>query len=342
MSDFYTVEKNDIADTYSRIRTRHQRDLSERREKIFTEIPELAALEEQQASLRTSMLRRIIYMPAEDVAEFKREQKLALNMLSKKKQRLLQAHGYTEADLLLTYDCPVCRDTGSVNGKRCECYKKHLHRLLYRQSSLGEVLQRENFETFSLDHYSREKDAATGYVPYDMMKNILPKMKRFAEDYKTSHRSIYFYGETGLGKTFLCHCIAKDMMDCGHTVLYVTANELFQQILSPYLMSSDPEIKDNLRPVYKLIHNADLLCIDDLGTELANSFTISQLFEVINHRILADRSTIISSNMSPRQIKQSYNDRIYSRIVEHYEMYQLFGRSIRTEKWREYAETDPS
>ena len=329
MSDFYTIGKMDISDLYSRIRTQHQRELDARKREIFAKVPELAELEKTQSEQNAGFLKRLISLPQEEREEAKKVRRESSARITARMTELLTSAGYSADALQMSYDCPICRDEGVVDGQRCSCYNKRMLTLLYQQSSMGDVLERENFGTFSLDFYSRDQEPDGRPSPYHNMEGILKKVKDYTQHAKEKPASFLFYGESGLGKTFLTHCIAKELMEQGLSVLYLTANELFQQVLSPYLMSQDNELKEALQPVFHLVYQADLLVLDDLGTELTNSFTLSQLFEVINRRSLDNRATIISTNLSLEQLGERYQDRILYRILERYELCRIYGENIR-------------
>ena len=134
----------------------------------------------------------------------------------------------------------------------------------------------------------------------------------------------YFYGDTGIGKTFLSNCIAKELLDSRHSVIYFTAFQLFD-ILSKGVFKRDEEALLSHRNIF----DCDLLIIDDLGTELSNSFTTSQLFLCINERILRQKSTIISTNLGMNQLADIYSERVLSRISSNYTLLKLFGADIR-------------
>lgn len=362
MPDYYTINAYDIARLYDEIRTRHTRELHDRRTAIEEAVPRIAEIERELSHLNTETMRRIVMIPSEHVdregeilrirtARDEKSAALHTEMLD-----LLHANGYDMSDLTLRFDCPICMDTGVVQGTgsgsnhsdvsvtetsgannptpgtRCECYKRHFLNLLYRQSALGDILKKENFSTLSLDFYPQEAENPNMPSPYDNMQHIVDKAKHYCRNCKTVPESFLFYGESGLGKTFLSNCIAKEVMEQGLSVFYLTVNELYQQILSPYLMSGEADVRWKLQSVYDLIYQADLLILDDLGTELTNSFTVSQLFEIVNRRMLSNLATIISSNLSLQQLQERYGDRIVSRIVDRYELCRFYGRNIRVLK----------
>ena len=133
-----------------------------------------------------------------------------------------------------------------------------------------------------------------------------------------------FYGNTGTGKTFLTNCVAKELLDRGNSVIYFSAFSLFD-ILAKNTFGKHPEIAGD----YHNIFNCDLLIIDDLGTESPNSFTVSQLFQCLNERILRKKSTIISTNLSLKEIADIYSERISSRITSSFTLLKLYGEDIR-------------
>lgn len=123
----------------------------------------------------------------------------------------------------------------------------------------------------------------------------------------------------------MSNCIAQEMLRQGKTVLYQTAPILLESIID-YKMSKNKNSIDN---IYKSILEADLLIIDDLGTESLNSMKLSELFTVINTRILNLNNkitkTIISTNLNINDIFRNYEERIGSRIAGYYDIYYFFG-----------------
>ena len=189
-------------------------------------------------------------------------------------------------------------------------------------------MSRENFSALSFDYYSDEqKNPATGLSALATAKLAVTNCHDFIDNFENKPKNIFFYGNTGVGKTFLSNCIAKELLDAGYSVIYFTAFQLFD-ILSKGVFEKDADAI----AAHQNIFDCDLLIIDDLGTELSNSFTTSQLFLCVNERILRRKSTIISTNLNLEQIAEIYSERTLSRISSNYSFIKLFGDDIRIKK----------
>ena len=130
----------------------------------------------------------------------------------------------------------------------------------------------------------------------------------------------------------MSNCIAGELLKKGKTVLYQTAPVLLENIIN-YKMSKQKDSQNNF---YKSILESDLLIIDDLGTESLNSMKLSELFTIINTRILNLNNkitkTIISTNLNINEIFNNYEERIGSRIAGYYNIYYFFGDDLRFKK----------
>lgn len=193
-----------------------------------------------------------------------------------------------------------------------------------------EVLKFENFNTFSEKYYD-DKNIHDN-VSTTPRKNII-KIKNLCLDYVKHFDDTYinyiFYGPTGVGKTFITHCIAKALLDTSHAVVYLTAQQLFD-ILAKNKFGKNDDTLDEGQISY--IFGADLLIIDDLGTELTNSFTSSQLYNFIEERHLNRKPTIMSTNLSFTELRSRYSERIFSRFIGYYEFYMIVGRDLRAKQ----------
>ena len=160
------------------------------------------------------------------------------------------------------------------------------------------------------------------------MQTALKVCHEFVDTFSAEFRNILLYGDTGVGKTFLSHCIAKELIDTSFSVVYFTAASLFDLFAQNTFGSWDSHDMDAQEHIY----DCDLLIIDDLGTELPNSFTVSQLFICLNERILRRKPTIISTNLALDDIQSIYSERTFSRISSNYTILRLTGDDIRIQK----------
>lgn len=253
--------------------------------------------------------------------------------LSHKKEALLIAGGYPADYLSATYICPDCKDTGMLGEERCHCFKQAVVDLLYAQSNVASIIETENFDTFSMDYYSTTVvDPKTKLTPRQNMERIYDTCQSFVRNFDTEFNNLLFYGNSGLGKTFLSHCIARELLRTAHTVLYLTSYELFD-ILGKAMYDEDKDQSAS----YEHILDCDLLIIDDLGAELATAFTMSRLNLCINERLLKRRSTIISTNFGVQELSNHYGERNFSRIFSSYTPLRFFGEDIRIKKKVESA-----
>ena len=244
------------------------------------------------------------------------------NLISMKNQ-LLTGAGYPADYLEPVYDCPDCKDTGYINGAKCHCFKQKVIDILYEQSGIQELLKRENFDVLSYQYYEGED--------LERFQNTVSACRNFIKTFDSDYHNLFFYGTVGTGKTFLSNCVAKELIESGHSVIYFSAAGLFD-LLSRY--SFDYKSKEEERERYADLYQCDLLIIDDLGTELTNQFVASRLFSLLNERHMGKKATVISTNLSLEELRDRYSDRIFSRITSHYELCKLTGPDIRMYKKR--------
>lgn len=327
---YNTLNIEDILHEYEQTRLNNKRLLQKRRDKIYSEIPRISEID-STAAVSYLQAARLRVMGQDADKSHTKTTKSANRALTSEKQQLLVNAGYPADYLDPIYNCPICQDTGYVNQQKCSCFVNRIVDALYLQSNLKNILAKENFNTFSLEYYSKEIPADKQYSPYENISNILERSKDFTqrfEDTKSERGNLLIYGETGLGKTFLTNCIAKALLDNGHSVLYLSAGELFESVLAGYIMNQKFELED----LYRYIYNSELLIIDDLGTELTNNFVLSQLFEIINKRETGGLSTLISTNLTMKQLRDRYSERIMSRIIANYTVFNIYGDNIRYQK----------
>ena len=292
-------------------------------ERACQKVPELASIDASISSASLDQAKKLLAGDDTALASLKED----IRSLSDRRRRLLSDAGFPEDYLEQHFECPDCQDTGYIGSRKCTCFKKAEIELLYAQSNLNEILEKENFDSFSFDYYSATiKNEATGLSALETARRAYDTAQRFVQNFDHKFENLFLYGDTGVGKTFLSHCIARELLRSTHCVLYFSAYDLFDMMAANSFSRKDTGTDE------ELIYDCDLLIIDDLGTELTNSFVSSQLFLCLNERIMRRKSTIISTNLTLKNFSDTYSERTFSRIASNYQMISLIGKDIRIQK----------
>lgn len=307
-----------ILRNYEDRQTKNRHILSSRTEQVYKEIAGYEELDASVSSVSVEYGKRMLSGDEDALSDLK----ASLRTLSEKKKQLLVSAGLPADYLEPIYDCPDCKDTGYINGEKCHCFKQQMISLLYEQSNIHEMLKTENFSHLSYEYYSGEDLKA--------FERAVNTCKSFIAGFDKEYANLFFYGTVGCGKSFLSSCVAKELIETGHSVIYFSSIGLFD-FLSRY--SFDYKNKENLYNTFEDLYNCDLVIIDDLGTEVTNNFVTSELFSCLNERHIRKKSTIISTNLSLGELRDRYSDRIFSRITSNYEVCRLSGQDIRMHKF---------
>ncbi len=323
-SGFYLDQIKRIYDE-RRIVNRHIEE--ERYRRVCSAIPEFESLDSDRSDVIKSNIRQV----ASGNIQALKDTRQFIADTEKKKIRLLKAGGFPEDYLDHIYTCPDCKDTGYIEERRCHCFQKELLNILYSQSALKTVTQYENFSNFNIEYYPDDYLAdGSDITPRDNIKKILNMCRSFIDNFSESSDNLLIYGHSGVGKTFLSNCIAKELLDKGYSVIYLTSYQLFD-ILETKVFHRE-ELDNIAFGILSMLNTCDLLIIDDLGTEMTNKFTEVQLFMCMQERIKNKLSTIISTNLSFDDINSTYSERIFSRLTGHYRLVKITGNDIRIKK----------
>lgn len=330
---------------YDNIRTANQHILNERYEEVYRLAPEYTEIEQEIINISMDAARGRILGQSIDLssqeANYNNSDSLneysnlhsKLSELNNRKIQCLIRIGKPADYLSPVYTCRLCKDTGYIGQERCSCFKKKAIDLVYQDSNLKNITDSENFDTFSYEWYADDNpNPANGLTPLQNARQAVAMAKEFTVKFDEEFSNILLYGDTGTGKTFLTNCIARELLNSTHSVIYLTAIELFDK-LSKKDFNKDygkTDTYDEFDAEY--LTECDLLIIDDLGTEMCNSYTASKLFYIINERLLRKKSVIISTNLSLRDIMDTYSERVFSRITSAYRFIKLFGYDIRVLK----------
>ena len=295
-----------------------------RREEVYSAIPGFRELAESVSSLSVSSAHRMLEGDESALGNLHQE----LESIAARQKQLLVKYGFPSDYLEPVYSCPDCQDTGYITAadglkEKCHCFRQKEIRILYAQSNIQNMIGQENFSTLSYDYYEGG-DLRRFQAAVDLSRDFI---RTFGENY----HNLFFYGTVGTGKSFLSGCIAQELLQAGHSVIYFSASGLFDT-LARY--SFDFKARDALQDFYEDFYSCSLLIIDDLGTEITNSFVTSQLFSCLNERHLRNKSTLISTNLSLEELRDRYSDRIFSRITSGFTLCKLTGPDIRILKKR--------
>ena len=309
-------------------RIKSEKLLKERQEQIYALIPRVKEIDKEIFKTGASLAKLVLKKSSFD--ELERLRKLNED-LNNEKSEILKQNGYESSFFEDIYVCSSCNDTGFINGKKCSCLTQKIIDKYYEMSNLSNILAIQNFDAFNMEYYSEEIIEKFGRSPRANMEYIYTRSLKFVEDFGNSvFSNLFFYGHTGLGKTFLSNCIAKDILDKGHSVIYVTSGQLFS-FVDDFRFNKD-EGQSSVK--LNILMNSDLLIIDDLGTEFNTKIVQSELFNILNTRILNKKSTIISTNIPLKELEEHYHRRIFSRIIGEYLSFHFIGRDIRILKKR--------
>lgn len=320
----YREAMRDLEATRERANARHEA----KRAEIYKKAPRLAEIDRELSEIGLQIARLAISGDENAIARAREKS----DALKDERLILMQKSFRGKKDYSApAYNCKKCGDTGYVGvpAKQCVCLKQRLIDEYYSLSNLREVLRDENFASFNMNLFSDKIIPDEGLSPHMNMERIFRVGSDFVKNFDSEFQNLLLYGETGLGKTFLCHCIAKELLDRGKTVLYLTVPRLCKVIEDARFnrdsLASPEEMLD-------AVDEVELLVLDDLGTEISTIITSAALFDIINQRLLARKPTVISTNLTTNELATQYSDRIVSRFLGNYQMVKFFGEDIRVKK----------
>ena len=298
----------------------------QRQREAYAKVPRIQAIDMQ---LRASMSKaaQAAFLQGVD-ARAAMEQVMAENLqLQKERQALAEANfpaGYLDEEPI----CSVCGGSGYIGTTMCSCLLE-----LCRQEQKKEIAvlaqEDQRFANFRLDYYSDQTDPKFGVSPRLIMKKTAETCLRYAQTFGPGSGNLLFVGGTGLGKTFLSASVAAEVAERGYSVAYESASRLFSILEKNRFNPSE----QTAAAVEKL-ESCDLLIVDDLGTELPGQFVTAALYTLVNDRLLAGKSMVISTNLNVDEIAQRYNPQIASRLQGSFTRLTFVGQDIRVMKNR--------
>ncbi len=313
--DAYELAEEEL----SRRRQNAEEIHSKRTAEIADQAPEIFQLQRSLANTASDLV-KLIAEGGQNTAEM-------LNQIKEKNLRTQRAIGDLLEELKgdrnyldVPYHCKKCNDTGYNDGIRCECFKKLLENYTAQVLNKNCHIKMHDFSEFRLDYY--ESNFENGASPREQMQQIFQYCRTYANDFSVNSDSLFFFGKTGLGKTFLSSCIAKKVIENGYNVVFGSIMYFLRTVENEHFGRTGGD-------TLGVLVNADLLILDDLGSEFKSPFYESALYDIINSRINMEKPTIISTNLSIVDLNSTYNERIVSRITGCYEPVPFIGKDVR-------------
>ena len=310
---------NSVYEDFERIRDENKAQAENRLFEVYAKCPEIKAIDKELSRVGLDIFGATM-MGKEGLEKRLNELQEKNELLQQRRIELLRDMGYDADYTDIKYNCPLCMDTGYQGAKMCQCLKTALTLKGYESSGILNLLKSQSFESFSIDVYPQECQGI-------MQKNY-KKLHKFAENFETNKEFFLLAGGTGLGKTHLSTSVAKVLIEKGYDVVYEIAQNIFSDFDTDRFRDrySDSEL---LSEKYL---DCDLLIIDDLGTEIVTNYTVSYLYNIINTRINKKLPIIISTNLSAKEIKAMYHERITSRLFGEFTVIKFEGCDIRKKK----------
>lgn len=326
-----SILKN-ILNQYSQKKSKAEFEAEVRKQELYKKYPELQEVDNKLTTLAISTAKSLINNNDKNLLDNLNKN---IESLKEKKKSILKSLNLSEDYFLPHYECSICKDSGYITNpdystSMCSCLKQRLYDEQYNKSNMSN-LDIQNFNNFSDLLYSDKADENKYHTTLspreniNLIKNICMEFIKNFDD--KNQKNLLFTGNTGLGKTFLSSCIANELIKAGKNVLYQTSPVMLDSIIDyRFGKNKDSNILDS-------ILNVDLLIIDDLGTECINNMKFTELFNIINSRILSNNTkTLISTNLSVNELLKNYDERIFSRFAGNYNICKFFGDDIRLQK----------
>lgn len=312
-------------------RLAHNDALERRRSKAYADCPRLAQIDRE---LRATMAKAAIaaLRGGEESGSLLADLREKNLQLQQEQTQLLAGMGLAPNALDDVPACPNCGDTGWRGNTMCDCLNRLCAQEQIRALSSMLDLGSQSFDSFRMDYYGTQLWPGWDVSPRENMELVYEVCLNYAQKFGRFYfRNLFLSGAPGLGKTFLSACIARTVSEAGHSVVYDSAGTIFSRF-EEQKFARDSEDGRAARDETRRYLNCDLLILDDLGCELTTQFTQSALYTLINSRLVGEKHTVISSNLSMEEMARRYSPQIVSRLAGEYHVLSFFGEDIRALK----------
>ena len=302
---YFTQAENEL----NEIRLRNYRLQGSRENEIYEKYADIAAINRRLLSTSGRLL-MLIADKNGDISEKLESLKKENLSLQQDMKTALKKYGYPENYLDPIYSCPVCKDKGTVNGRRCSCFMNMVKKAAADDLNSTSPLKLSSFDEFDLSLYDDTEQTRLGATARKIMAKNLSVCREYAENFHIPYTSLLIRGRTGLGKTHLSLSIASVVLEKGYSVIYCSAPDIFRKLEREQFGNAQSDT-DTLEMLIK----TDLLVLDDLGAEFDSKFYRSALYNIINDRMNYSLPMIINTNYELAELEERYGERIYSRMA---------------------------
>ncbi len=302
-------------------RRKANRKERERREQEVRELrPDFVCVETKLRSCGAALARRVMEHTA-NLSDIE----ASVKALQAEKAKILKELGKPKDYLDDIYTCPLCHDQGTdEHGRRCGCMQALISAALVAESNLAPYMKEQTFNRFDFTLFSAQKDGKV----LSAMQYAHQTALTFAETFDATHENLLLTGNAGTGKTFLSGCIANYALARQKFVCYQSAFRLFDG-LEKLKFGRAADEEEALTALSRQVYHADLLILDDLGTEFITAYSTALLFDIINARLIRQKSTVLSTNLDLATLDQIYSTRLTSRILGSYRVLPFLGNDLR-------------
>ena len=298
-------------------RIRRDAETDARRREVYSLIPRVAEIDSELSSSAFDII-RASFGKEESAADILMKRRDKNAALLSEREKLLTDAGYPADVTEIKYDCDICNDSGYDGGVLCRCMHERYSLALAKKINAHLNIPAVSFSDFSLDVYPEKGQGKIS--PREQMREVLTFARSFSEDFKTGD-SLFLNGDSGLGKSFLASCIAKEVSDKGFSVIYDTAYTILGAL---------EDVKFGRRDVnLDALTTCDLLIIDDVGCEVQTPFTTAALYNLINARLSSSLSTIVVSSLKRPEISARYGQQTASRLEGSFIKLEFLGNDVR-------------
>ena len=300
---------------------------SQQEQRLHSAYMQVPRLREIDMLLRQTMANaaRAAFAQSEDAHALMEKARQENQILQQEREALVAAN-FPANYLMEGPVCEVCGGLGYIGAELCQCLQslcQEEQRKMLTRLACGSA----SFRDFRLDYYPDAVDPKYGASPRQVMARTYDYCRNYAQNFAADSGSLLFVGGTGLGKTMLSACIATTVTEKGYAVSYESAGHLFSKLEKNHFNRTD-----ETAAAVSEIENADLLIIDDLGTEMGGNFVTAALYSLINDRILSGKPTIISTNLNAQEIGERYSPQIASRLRGNFRQLSFVGEDIRLKR----------